>query len=136
MDQSMATGGCLCGGVRYRARGKLREVVACHCSQCARTTGHHYAATHCAGDDFSLEMNETLRWYRSSESAERGFCQRCGSNLFWRRFGGDGLSIAAGTLDRPTGLKMAYHIFCDSKSDYYDVADNLPRYAGWPPARA
>jgi hypothetical protein len=127
------TGGCLCGGVRYQARGELREVVACHCSQCARTTGHHYAATNCASENFRLEKEETLRWYRSSEVAERGFCHRCGGNLFWRRIGGDVISITAGTLDQPTGLKIAYHIFCASKSDYYDITDDLPRYSDWRP---
>ncbi|MFI5015627.1 MAG: GFA family protein [Hyphomicrobiales bacterium] len=116
-------------------RGKLRGIVACHCSQCARTTGHHVAATHCATADFSLDKGETLRWYRSSAEAERGFCARCGSNLFWRKIGGaEGISITGGTLDRPTGLKIQYHIFCASKSDYYDITDGLPQYDGWPRA--
>jgi len=124
-----ASGGCLCGGVRYAVRGKLRQVVACHCTQCARTTGHFCAATHCDTPDLALEKGETLRWYRSSQEAERGFCGRCGSNLFWRRIGGgEGVSITAGTLDRPTGLRMGYHIFCASKSDYYDIADGLPQH--------
>ena len=100
------TGGCLCGGVRYRAGGKLRGVVACHCTQCARTTGHHYTATNCATKDFALDKDETLRWYRSSPEAERGFCSRCGGNLFWRRVDGDEISITAGTLDHPTGLRI------------------------------
>ena len=39
------TGGCLCGGVRYEVDGPLRDVVACHCSQCRRTSGHFVAAT-------------------------------------------------------------------------------------------
>ncbi|MGO1081292.1 GFA family protein [Inquilinus sp. CA228] len=39
------TGGCLCGAVRYRVTGPLRPVVACHCSQCRRTSGHVAAFT-------------------------------------------------------------------------------------------
>lgn len=39
------TGACLCGSVRFRTRGELREVVACHCSQCRKQTGLYYAAT-------------------------------------------------------------------------------------------
>ena len=39
------TGGCLCGAVRYRVAGPLRDVVACHCGQCRRSSGHHAAAT-------------------------------------------------------------------------------------------
>lgn len=30
MDKAV-TGGCLCGKVRYEVRGKLRDVIACHC---------------------------------------------------------------------------------------------------------
>ncbi|SED68194.1 Uncharacterized conserved protein [Rhizobiales bacterium GAS191] len=123
-----ASGGCLCGGVRYHLNGTLNGVTACHCSQCARTTGHYFASTNCAMEDFALESEETLRWYRSSEDAERGFCSRCGSNLFWRKVGGKVMSITAGTLDRPTGLRMKYHIFCESKSDYYDLTDGLTQY--------
>ena len=39
------TGGCLCGAVRYRVAGPLRDVVACHCAQCRRSSGHFAAAT-------------------------------------------------------------------------------------------
>jgi hypothetical protein len=125
-----ASGGCLCGGVRYRVSGKLHGITACHCSQCARTTGHYCASANCATADFTLDEEETLRWYRSSDKAERGFCSRCGSNLFWRMIGGDAISMTAGTLDRPTGMRIKYHIFCASRSDYYDITDGLTQYEG------
>ena len=132
-DGKTAGGGCLCGGVRYRVGGSLDGVTCCHCSQCAKTTGHYIASANCATADFALEKDETLRWYRSSDEAERGFCSRCGGNLFWRRVGGKGntMSITAGTLDRPTGLRTKYHIFCGSKSDYYELTDGLKQYEGW-----
>ena len=40
-----ATGGCLCGGVRYKVARPLRDVVLCHCSMCRRTHGHVGAYT-------------------------------------------------------------------------------------------
>ena len=95
-------GRCLCGGVRYEVRGELRSVVACHCSQCRRTSGNFVTATNCGLGDIAFESDDSLRWYRSSESAERGFCCVCGSNLFWRPINGDHLGIMAGTLDTPT----------------------------------
>ena len=69
--------------------------------------------------------------FQSSEIAERGFCRECGGNLFYRRRNpADGrVSIMAGTLDAPTGLYLTGHIFFDSKSDYYEVADGTPRHA-------
>jgi hypothetical protein len=123
-----AKGSCLCGGVRYEVRGALADISACHCSQCARTTGHHLASTSCANEDLVLTASRTLRWYRSSDEAERGFCSACGGNLFWRAFDEERTSISAGTLDRPTGLKLTRHIYVGSKSDYYIIADGAEQF--------
>ena len=114
-------GGCLCGGVRYRINGPLRHVIACHCSQCRRTSGHFVAATSASTSDIEFLSDETLTWYASSSEAKRGFCDRCGGNLFWRVNGTTKTSIMAGTLDAPTGLRIAEHIFVEDKSDYYDI---------------
>lgn len=62
-DENAHTGGCLCGGVRYRVRGALRHVTACHCNQCRRTSGHHAAMTSASTEDLSLIRSETLAWY-------------------------------------------------------------------------
>ena len=117
------SGGCLCGGVRYRATGPLRPVVACHCVQCRKTSGHHAAMTSVPRADLALEADETLVWFESSGIARRGFCRRCGGNLFWEPVAEDRVSIAAGTLDGATGLAIERHIFTDFAGDYYDVPD-------------
>ena len=115
------TGGCLCGGVRYRAIGPLRHVIACHCGQCRKTSGHHAAMTSVPLARFALEVDETLVWFHSSESARRGFCNRCGGNLFWKPAGENRVSITAGTLDGATGLAIERHIYTEDAGDYYDV---------------
>jgi hypothetical protein len=128
---STALGGCLCGGVRYRITGALRDVIACHCSQCRKTSGHFVAATQVRSENLQLIESTTLRWYRSSESAERGFCARCGGNLFWKETapGTEHISIMAGTLDTPTGLRIVQHIYTADKSDYYEIDDGAPQLA-------
>jgi len=123
-----ATGSCLCGGVRYEVHGDLTEVGACHCSQCAKTSGNYVASTNCANGDLKLTTSESLRWYRSSEQAERGFCSHCGGNLFWRAFDADETSIMAGTIDPPTRLRLTRHIYTGSKSDYYIIADGAEQH--------
>ncbi len=116
------TGGCLCGGVRYTIKGELRGVVNCFCSQCQKTSGHHVAATRAGRDQLTLENSETLTWYRSSETARRGFCRRCGGNLFWERVDNPtSVSIMAGTIDAPTHLKTIENIYCDDASDYLEL---------------
>ena len=72
-----------------------------------------------------------LVWYRSSDTAERGFCGRCGGNVFWKQFGRDDISITAGTLDTPTNLSIETHIFVADKSDYYTLNDDAPKRQQW-----
>mgnify|MGYP001816740329 CR=1 FL=1 len=117
------TGSCLCGAVRYRVTGPMRPVIACHCTQCRKASGHHVAAT--SARRGTVEISGELRWYQSSEKARRGFCPTCGSNLFWDG-PGENLSIFAGTLDGGTGLELKGHIYCADKGDYYEIADDLP----------
>jgi hypothetical protein len=120
-----ATGGCLCGAVRYEVRGPLRPVVACHCTQCRRMTGHFLAATAAREGDFTITREAGLKWYRASKDARRGFCADCGSTLFWHGTGRDYVSIAAGSIDGATGLKLVQHIHTADKGDYYELDDGV-----------
>lgn len=124
-------GGCLCRGVRYAVSGPLRGIIACHCEQCRRTSGHFAAMTSALTANLVLTSSQNLRWFRSSATAERGFCTTCGSNLFWRPIGSDTTSITAGSLDAPTGLVIEKHIFVGDKSDYYQLHDHLPQLDQW-----
>ena len=105
----------------------MRPVVACHCRQCRKTSGHFVAATSAPRDQVAIEGE--VSWYRASKTARRGFCATCGSSLFWDGPGRN-LSLHAGTLDGDTGLRLAGHIFCADKGDYYEIADGLPQSAG------
>ncbi|MCX7557991.1 GFA family protein [Sulfitobacter sp. F26204] len=124
----MHKGSCLCDGVTYKLTGALRNSVACHCVQCRKTSGHYVSATQVRPEQLEITRDETLQWYRSSASAERGFCHRCGSSLFWRHEAdGGATSIMSGTLDGATGIHTEKHIFVADKGDYYDIADGLPQ---------
>lgn len=128
-DQSQTvSGSCLCGGVCYEVDQFERGVIACHCSQCRKTSGHFVAATKATHENLRMISDKTLKWYRSSEIAERGFCSECGSNLFWRMIGADATSIMAGALDGSTGLAMQSHIYADDVGDYYSLNDGVPSY--------
>ena len=127
-DDQIRTGRCNCGAVRFRTHGPLREVVACHCSQCRRQTGLYYAATNVADDRIEIEGGDSITWYHASEVARRGFCSTCGSALFWKHRDDAHISVLAGSFDQPTGLKMTKHIFCADKGDFYEISDGLPQY--------
>ena len=123
------TGSCLCGAVTFRTTGPLRGVVYCHCSQCRKQTGHFYAATDIAEDRLDIRGEANMAWYAASPSARRAFCTTCGSALLWKRNGSDHVSLMAGLFDSPSGLEEKAHIFVADKGDYYQITDQLPRYA-------
>jgi hypothetical protein len=126
-----ATGGCLCGAVRFEVRGPLRDVLVCHCVECRRWSGHVWAATSAKQDDVVFVEQRGLRWVVSPESeshARRGFCGECGSSLFWDPPARDTVSISAGALDEPTGLKVVGHVYVSQARDYEPLPeDGLPR---------
>jgi hypothetical protein len=126
-----ATGGCYCGRVRYRASGVSRQVTECHCSQCRKQAGHRHASTGAKTSDIEIDGAAHITWYRASPEAERGFCSTCGSHLFWKRSTRDYTGILAASLDEPSGLRIAKHIFVGHKGDYYEITDGLPQFAGY-----
>lgn len=128
-----ATGRCLCGAVRYEVHGPLRDVLLCHCVECRRWGGYVGAFTATRKDDLVLLADSSLRWVASPESdrrAKRGFCGECGSSLFWQPADVDRVNIAAGTLDRPTKLRIVGHWYTHQGGDYDELPeDGLPRDA-------
>jgi hypothetical protein len=122
MDEPRAAGRCLCGGVSFAVNGELRDVTNCHCHRCRRWTGHHMAASDAAAADLAItDEEQLLTWFNPVPEAGYGFCARCGSSLFWqstdtpRR-----MSICAGVLDPPTGLRTVGAWWVSEASDYHE----------------
>ena len=118
--------------MRYEVRGPLRDVLLCHCVECRRWSGHVFAATAVRREHLALVESGGLGWIASPGSdskARRGFCRECGSSLFWDAPECDTVSIAAGTLDEPTGLRLLGHVYVSQVGGYYELPeDGLPRY--------
>lgn len=130
MEKPRATGRCLCGAVTYEVRGPLRDISICHCVECRRWSGHlgAFSATR-VGD--IVVAGDGLRWIESPNSERRyrrGFCCNCGSSLLLRTADGEHIHVAAGTLDRPTGLRVGGHWYTHQAGDWDDMPDDgLPR---------
>ncbi|MEM9059952.1 MAG: GFA family protein [Pseudomonadota bacterium] len=121
-------GQCLCGSVRFHGRILPgRGVGVCHCGQCRRWASGPFMAVRFEGG-VTFDADESLNWFRSSEHGERGFCNRCGSSLFWRA-PGDGVDVAisVSALPEDHGLGIMEHIWVDDQPDWYAFADDTPR---------
>lgn len=123
------SGACLCGAVRYRVSGPLQPVVGCHCTLCRKQTGHFFASTSVATGDLTIEGEDSLRWYKSSDFARRGFCGVCGSVMFWESSRQPRIDVAMGGFGGPTGVVWGRHIFAADKGDYYEIEGDAPVFA-------
>ena len=119
---------CLCGGIKIKVKGELRDVTNCHCSQCRKTHGNYAAYTCCPEENVTFISKKTLKWYQSSTFAKRGFCSRCGASMFCKTLKSKELDIAAGMFNNPTTMKTVSNIFTKDKLDYYELDPNLPKF--------
>jgi hypothetical protein len=115
--------------VAFEVENLRAEITMCHCSQCRRLSGHHWAATRAILDEVVFTNQVGLTWFASSDWAKSGFCNRCGSSLLYRMNDEDGIGIAAGAFDNPTGFVAGKHIFTADKGDFYTIADDAPHIA-------
>ena len=128
-SRSAIRGHCLCGAVSVTATPVRDHLEACHCDMCRRWGGGAYLAVQCA-TDFTFGGEEHIGRYRSSEWAERGFCTRCGTNLFYHFLPTGSHSFTAGLFDDPGMTRMGEQIFIDEKPPYYSFADDAPAKTG------
>ncbi len=122
-------GKCLCGLVKVRAAPVRRHVEACHCTKCRRWGGSAYVGVRC-GRDVEFEGGENVVRYRSSDWAERGFCRRCGSNLFFHYLPKGTYGLLAGLFPDEALEPLGEEIFIDEKPDYYEFAGERERLTG------
>ena len=120
---------CLCGEIQLKNKGLLRHVSNCHCRQCMKTHGNYAAYTNALEKDIKFIKKRTLKWFKSSKKARRGFCNKCGASIFFKFLGSDDISIAAGMFQNPTKLKTTKNIFVKGKLDYYKLNNTLLKFS-------
>lgn len=128
MSEKTFKGGCLCGAVSYTVEGPIGNIVCCHCTQCRKQTGHHFAAPVISRSGFRMTGESALSWYQSSADARRGFCSKCGSTLFWEKQGLETIDILAGGIDGPLGTQIDVHVYVGDKGDYYEICGDARQY--------
>ena len=122
-------GQCLCGAVRFEVDVPERTYSICHCSMCRRWSGGPLMSVHCPEPRTEWLNDEGLTWYQGTPWAQRGFCSRCGSSLFWRlaQEPEGMLIVSIDALDGAAGFALDRHIYSDAKPDRYDFADDCAR---------
>lgn len=129
MSDQPISGHCLCGAVSVTITPARPHLEACHCAMCRRWCGSAYLAVQSdAHPQFEGEKHITR--YASSDWAERGFCSKCGSNLFYRFVPTGSYSFLAGLFDDVGDRTLAEEIFVDEQPGYYSFAQETVRKTG------
>jgi hypothetical protein len=125
----MLRGGCMCGQYRYQINGETRSETLCHCSMCRRSAGAPAVAwLTAARSDFSV-IAGSLTCYRSSGTAWRSFCPRCGTQvLFESDAHPNELDVTIASLDAPGDRPPRDHTWCEARLPWLKVADELPAF--------
>ena len=119
---SRRSGSCLCGAVHITASKASNKVGACHCGMCRKWGGGPFMEVDC-GTDVTFKGEDNIKVYDSSAWAERGFCSKCGSHLFYRLKESKQYMVAVGLFDDQEGLVFESQVFIDRKPPFYSFAN-------------
>ncbi|MDX5444602.1 MAG: GFA family protein [Zoogloeaceae bacterium] len=128
MSDTEVSGSCLCGSVKLSAEVKDRVYGACHCGICRKWGGGPMLAVECAQAP-TIEGAEHIRTFDSSEWAERGFCGKCGTHLFYRLKAQDFYALSVGLLE-DTDWRFEHQVFIDEKPAHYAFANRTHDLTG------
>lgn len=121
--QIIKSGRCLCGAVSFTSSSLSTRVSACHCAMCRKWGGGPFMEVDC-GSDIDFEGVDAIKVYNSSDWAERGFCQHCGSHLFYRLKESRQHMVPVGLFDQQDDLVFENQVFIDKKPSYYCFSNN------------
>ncbi len=128
---STASGGCLCGDIRFEASGEPLWICHCHCNSCRRNT----ASPMTTWIGFSPEQvrfsDDRRSFYGSSPGVRRGFCARCGTPVSYQtERHPDQLHLYVASLDNPEDFPPRYHVYYSRKIEWLHADEQLPRHLG------
>ncbi|MFO1350407.1 MAG: GFA family protein [Gammaproteobacteria bacterium] len=131
---TVITGQCLCGTVRFAVTPPTLWCAHCHCTMCRRAHGAAFVTWFgCARGNFAISAGaDAVRWYRSSPPARRGFCARCGSTLFFEsERWPDETHIALANVDGTIDRKPSAHVSYDHRAHWFPFQDDLKKIGGF-----
>lgn len=133
MTMKALEGRCLCGAVKVRVptgdpEGEV-HVDVCHCNMCRKWSGGPMMVIDCS-NDVQFEGEESISVYQSSDWAERGFCKKCGTNLFYRLRDNSFCAVLADLFDQDDRKLLAKQVFIDEKPTYYSFSNETQNFTG------
>jgi hypothetical protein len=125
--QPVATGGCQCGAVRYAFYVPLENAHVCHCRMCQRATGGVFAALAGSAPGNFAWTRGTPSFFASSNLAQRGFCQQCGTPLSFKYDIAEARMYATiGSLDEPEKVPIVKQFGIEGRLPWVSFCEAVP----------
>ncbi len=126
--EKIIRGNCLCGAVSVTARAPLGDISACHCEMCRKWSGSFLMGIEMPRD--ALTITGPVKTYQSSEFAERGWCDICGSAIWFRDTKGPGaeyIELVPGLFQNAGGASLVREVYADNCPEGYALAGDHER---------
>ncbi|ANP84902.1 GFA family protein [Rhizobium leguminosarum] len=124
MTDTIKTGGCQCGAVRFRISGRLGRPSICHCRMCQKQFGGFFSALVTAPEEGMEWTRGEPSYFQSSVNIERGFCNNCGTPMTYRHPGG--LELAIGTFDDRSDLAPLIQVNYEARLPWVEKIFEAP----------
>jgi hypothetical protein len=132
-------GTCLGGAIGCAVAPPTLFFAHCHCRYCREAHGAAFVSwVGAATERFRFLPGSTEpRWYQSSPQSRRGFCETCGTTLFFASTLCPGeIHVARTAITGAIDREPQCHVFYDQHVDWHAVGDALPRYSSEEPGLA
>ena len=125
-----SSGRCLCGAVQYTLNGEPISVLDCHCSMCRRESGAA-SLVYAGYRRTDVSISGSIKYYRASNIASRGFCPNCGSPICYEDDADrQSIWLTVGTHDDAGSLPSREHVYVNDKLPWVEISKNLRQWPG------
>lgn len=129
MADKIIRGGCLCGALRYEARGEPAYAGYCFCADCRKASGSGFIpflSFSAKAVRFTGQAKQFVtKTYRGGE-AVRNSCPVCSGLVFGGVIGeSDSFTIYAGSLDDPSQFEPRIAIFNRDRPNWVPLPPGL-----------
>ncbi|HYD25061.1 MAG TPA: GFA family protein [Croceibacterium sp.] len=127
-------GGCHCGEVRYAVEGDPVYHAVCHCDDCRASSGAPMVAWYAVKEEQFRLLSGEVTQFEGTPGAERSFCRRCGTGLFYRNAQNlPGLvDIQSATLDDAAATAPTIQVQCADRLPWLAALGELPEFERYP----
>jgi hypothetical protein len=137
----MLNGSCLCGAIQYTISAEVKELRACHCSDCQKASGAQGSVNAVVkAAEFRITRGTPRKIEVKAASGRtlcRFFCGDCGSPIYSQRQSmPDTVVVRAGTIDNAPPMKIAANIWTKAARPWAYIDPASAQSPGQPDAPA